>query len=266
MPVDLGVLLHEVHMGAKYAHIAPGLVRRIAIDVLTRQPRITLKDAIRETRNKLHQIGGLYLPASMPYDRWLRELQETDDRPAVLRRIMAAHTSTRERLPQIETFFKRVLADIPPPARILDVACGLNPLCVPWMPLAANARYHACDIYADKMAFLGKALALLGLDAHAELRDVIANPPDTPVDVAFVLKTVPCLEQVDKQAGARLLDTIDARHIVLSYPTRGVGGKDVGMSRNYAAHFDALMAGRAGRVTRFDFDNELVFRIDREES
>ena len=53
---------------------------------------------------------------------------------------------------------------------MLDVACGLNPLAIPWMNLAPNATYHAIDIYEDMMRFLGKAVNLLGVQGNAEAR------------------------------------------------------------------------------------------------
>ena len=71
----------------------------------------------------------------------------------------------------------------------------------------------------------------------------------------------PCLEQVDKDAGQRLLDTIHARHVIVSYPTRSVSGRNVGMAQHYAERFAGLVAGRGWLVERFEFENELVFRL-----
>ena len=48
---------------------------------------------------------------------------------------MGYHSSTRERLPILEQFYARALADIPPARVVLDLACGLNPLALAWMPL-----------------------------------------------------------------------------------------------------------------------------------
>ena len=43
-------------------------------------------------------------------------------------------------------------------------------------------------------------MQLAGLDGRAEVRDVIHNPPQEPADLALLLKTLPCLEQVEKGA------------------------------------------------------------------
>jgi 16S rRNA (guanine(1405)-N(7))-methyltransferase len=117
------------------------------------------------------------------------------------------------------------------------------------------------DIYEDLARFLQAALQALGAAVKAEARDVLADCPTDEADVALLLKALPCLEQLDKTAGSAILDTINARHIVVSFPTQTVGGRDVGMRENYAARFEALAASKPWRVERIEFANELVFRV-----
>ena len=118
---------------------------------------------------------------------------------------MRNHASTRERLLVLETFFQETLKSIAPVHSILDVACGLNPLALPWMPVSAELSYLACDIYEDMVGFLNGFFAVVEVNGHAEVCDLIGQTPSQPVQVAFVLKTLPCLEQVDKNIAQRLL-------------------------------------------------------------
>lgn len=259
MPPPLDDLLAEIRSTSKYAHVSDALIRRIGARELT--VRRKFKEAVQETRNKLHQVGGLYQPGRMQYGAWLERIAAESPPDAALREAMSHHASTRERLPILESFYERVFDGLPPVRSVLDVACGLNPLAVRWMPLAPEATYFAVDVYADMMQFLGAALPMLGVRARCEVRDVIADCPHDPVDVALVLKTLPCLEQVDKDAGRRLLDTIRARCLIVSYPTRSVGGRNVGMAQRYSERFDALAAGRGWRIEHIEFENELVFRV-----
>lgn len=60
-----------------------------------------------------------------------------------------------------------------------------------------------------------------------------------------------------------LLDAVDAPVVVVSYPSRSLGGHAKGMAETYARHFATLAAGQPWRVTRFDFPTELVYRIER---
>jgi len=258
----LEALVAQVRQSRKYRAVAEPLVRRIGAAESRR--RRSLGEAVKATKNKLHQVAGLYFAGQPDYDGWLRQIaQATDEgaRRAALRAIMAQHASTRERLPILESFYQRVFADIAPVRSVLDLACGLNPLSLPWMPLAAGATYHAVDVYEDLVDFLQRALALLGAAGRAEVRDLLAGSPADEADVALLLKAIPCLEQLDPEAGAFILDTINVRHIVVSFPTRTVGGRDVGMRQAYAARFRALTAGRRWRVEPIVFAGELVFRV-----
>lgn len=258
---QLPALVAEIRRTPKYAPVCDALIARLGATELDK--RRTFKDAVQETRNKLHQVAGLYQDGRMRYAEWLDALNaEAGDRMPLLRRILSHHASTRERLTILDGFYSTVLAGLPPARSVLEIACGLNPLSIPWMPLAPGARYHAVDVYEDMMAFLQSALPLFGVDACCEARDVVYDVPGGEYDLALVLKTLPCLEQTDKDASRRLLDTIRARHIVVSYPTRSVGGREVGMAQTYAGRFEALTAGQGWRVTRFEFGNELVFRLD----
>jgi 16S rRNA (guanine(1405)-N(7))-methyltransferase len=81
------------------------------------------------------------------------------------------------------------------------------------------------------------------------------------VDVAFVLKTLPCLEQQGKGFAANLINRLHARYIIISYPLRTLGGSRKGLGATYEADFNRLADGRAWQVKRFEFSNELVFRV-----
>jgi 16S rRNA (guanine(1405)-N(7))-methyltransferase len=259
-------LVLAVQSSAKYAGVSEVFVRRVGAAELSK--RRSLKEAIKATKNKLHQVGGAYLEAAQDYPRWLATLQQAAAQgdPALrdaCRAIMARHASTRERLPILETFFAATLADIAPVQSVLDVACGLNPLAIPWMPLATGATYLACDIYTDMMDFIGAFLGLAGVDGRAFICDAVGEPPGQRAQVALILKTIPCLEQVSKAAGLRLLDAVRADYALISFPARSLGGRDKGMVAHYEARLGALLAERRWPVQRFEFETELAFLVDR---
>jgi 16S rRNA (guanine(1405)-N(7))-methyltransferase len=251
---------------ARYRQVDPGLVRSLAQDEVDR--RRSLKEAVKAVKDTLHQAGGAYLETKMAYAAWLEELHaayqeaEVSSRLA-LRKVMSHHASTRERLPILDDFYAACLGGLPPIRSVLDIACGLNPLAIPWMGLAPGASYHAVDIYQDMMAFLDAALAFMPVLHRVETRDVIAACPDQPVDLALVLKTIPCLEQIDKSAGERLLGAIQAQVMLVSFPLRSLGGREVGMAVNYEKHFLSIARNKPWKIERFSFSNELVFRVSR---
>lgn len=258
----LDELVAHIRRSRKYADVGEALVRRIGARELAKGR--TINAAVKATKNKLHQVGGLYFAAPPRYADWLRQIVAAPDdaaRRATLRRIMAHHTSTRERLPILEAFYARLFAEIGPVRSVLDLACGLNPLSLPWMPLAPAATYHAVDIYAELMRFVQSVFDVLGVSGRAEVGDISAECPGEHADVALLLKALPCLEQLDPSAVPRIMDTIKARHIVVSFPTHTVGGRDVGMRDSYAARFETLAAGRGWQARRLEFASELVYVI-----
>lgn len=257
-------LTSRVLQSSKYRHVSPDLIRAIGMAELEKRP--SLKAALKATKNKLHQVGGAYLDARPDYAKATALLQtavgdETALR-AACRSVMQWHTSTRERLPILDDFFAQTLAPLPPVASVLDVACGLNPLAWPWMPLDNTTQYIAYDIYADAIAFVNQFFQLAGVNGRAAVRDVVHHPPEEAVDLALVLKSLPCLEQLEHNASSRLLAALNARFLLISYPVASLGGRGKGMRANYAAHFEALAYGRSWRVRRFEFPTELAFLVE----
>lgn len=249
----------------KYQAIAPELVAAIARTELGKGR--SHKEAVKATKNQLHQSAAVYQSGRMEYAAWLAALGQSRpneaDRKPLLRQIMRAHASTAERLAILDDFYTRIFALLPPIHSVLDIACGLNPLALPWMALDPDATYHALDIFADQIDFLNRFFALSGVPGRAETRDVLSDCPTEPVDLALVLKTIPCLEQMEKDAGGRLLAQIQARFLVVSFPIRSLGGRQKGMETTYAARFADLTAGWDAAITRLDFASELVFVVER---
>jgi 16S rRNA (guanine(1405)-N(7))-methyltransferase len=176
---------------------------------------------------------------------------------------MAQHASTVERLAILPEFYRTVLADLPPIRSVLDLGCGLNPLALPWMGLPADVTYTCYDIDAGLVAFLNRFFALAGIDGHAEVRDVVSSPPREPADLALALKLLPTLDQIERDAGATLLRALQASHILVSFPSRSLCGREKGMAQNYEARFLALAEHEGWPVQRFAFATEIAFLVRR---
>jgi 16S rRNA (guanine(1405)-N(7))-methyltransferase len=241
-------LVARVTASRKYRNLDPALVRRIAAEEAAKPG-----DRVKAVRTRLHQAVCAYQVGEPRYDRWLAALSSAPDLKPVCLDIMRSHASTRERLPILDRFYAEAM---PPNATsVVDVGCGLNPLAIPWMHLAPNARYHAYDVDADLIAFLNEALPLLGVDGRAELLDAAATPEqiEPGADVALVLKLLPLLPD----DGASLLATLTARTLVVSFPTRTIGGARKGFARTYEERYAAVLRGR-----KIELPGELAFVVD----
>jgi 16S rRNA (guanine(1405)-N(7))-methyltransferase len=263
----LDELVVAVRMSPKYRSICEALIRNIGSQELAK--RRPLKEAIKATKNALHQVSGAYLGHRIDYAAGLERLKEAarsadnvDWRDAC-RALMSLHSSTRERLPILDQFYATTLADLAPIRSILDIACGLNPLAIPWMPLAPDVEYHAFDICEAMTGFLNEFFTLAGRHGRAHAADVTQSCPPQKAEVALILKSLPCLMQIDDSAGLRLLESIQADHLLVSFPVHSLGGKSKGMVRHYEARFQELVADRNWKVKRFEFSTELAFLVTR---
>ena len=252
---------------SKYEHIQPELVESLAARELAkgRKP----KDAIKEVSAKLHQIGAAYFKLSPQYAHWLDELAQLPNDPlsedvrAFCLQAMQAHSSTAERLPILSEFYGDILAPLGPLESVYDLACGLNPLALPWMPLQAGARYYGCDIFSDLIAFDNAFLQHCGLKAHLDAADAFHTKFKQPVQVAFLLKSLPCLEQLEKGAAGALLEAVPAQYLLVSYPIRSLGGRSKGMRQTYTAQFEALTADKKWKISKHEFSSELAFLVEK---
>lgn len=268
--IRLDDVLARVAVSRRYRHVDEVVVRRLAIEEIAKSSNVA--DAEKRTKRRLHQIFGAYTGQPDYPQRLLALAGAIDGDDAapvreVCRAAMAVHVSTRERLPILDRFYTELFAITGVPSTICDVACGLNPLAVPWMDLPAGARYVACDIDSQLVGFVAASLDLFGVSALAELRDVVTSPPSFDADIALLLKSVPCLDQQDPGAAGRVLAGLRARHIVVSFPSQSIGGRPKGMARTYRTRFAALLdelGWQDRRVGELDLPGELVFVIEGE--
>ncbi len=278
-PQDLGDQLDRVlnllQATRKYRFVCPSLVKAIASAELVKGR--SLKETIKETKSKLHQSAAVYIRQNLDYDNALLRLQEAvrthqyeedarghvsrDFARPLLRQFMAAHTSTYERLPLLEEFYQQIFARLPSVSSVLDIACGLHPLARPWMPLAPDRPYFAVDVFADQIDFLNRYFCVMGYAGEAVQYNVLEELQAPAADVAFLLKTLPCLEQIEVGAGRRLLHAIDAPLLVVSFPGHSLSGRKRGMAQHYAAFFEAIAAGSGWHVESLAYPSEEVYIV-----
>ena len=263
MSVDLEALTAEVRSSSRYRAVSPALVSSVVQAELRKQH--SRKETVKAAKSKLHQMVGVFLDSKLNYLQALEGLRVAAGDPPAFRvccsALMERHTSTRERLPMLDEFYRAIFDRLGPVHSILDLGCGLNPLAIPWMPLADGCSYHAYDVHADLIQFLTVALPLTGVDGGAQMADLTQETVERPADLALLLKCLPTLDQLESAAGTRLLTTLRAKQMVISFPLRSLGGHERGMRGNYTARFQQLIAGQPWQVERLEFPTELVYVV-----
>jgi len=241
-------------------------VRRVAARELARHP--DRKAAVKATKRRLHQVYGAF-EEGIDYEAVLKGLQrayQTGSQEvikATCREALALHSSTRERLPDLEQFYSQILAATGRPQSILDLGCGLNPLALPWMNLAPGARVIALDIDAARVDLLNGYLLLAGFPPLARCQDILSQVPDEAADLALLLKMSPTLERQEPGSTVRLLRQLQTDWAVVSFATRSLGGQSKGMLKAYQQTFLTAIKAEPWAVTRLAFASELVFVVRR---
>ncbi len=262
---DVPTIVQQIRAKKKYQHVDPELITFIASSEIKKYR--TLKETVKATANTLHQIAWAYLPQQPDYAAHLQELANLPqdihaaESRSFCERVMQEHTSTRERLPILTEFYCTLFKDIQPVRSILDLACGFNPLAFSWMPLEKEARYSAFDIFQDMASFLQNFFDHFHIAGRAAVDNLLSQPPQEDGQVALLLKTLPCLEQAEKDSARHLLRSVRAQYFCVSFPVCSIGGKEKGMLINYSQQFESLLDDLDWSYEKFLFRSELAYRV-----
>jgi 16S rRNA (guanine(1405)-N(7))-methyltransferase len=257
-------LAAQILSSAKYRGLDPALVRRFTAEAAGRFA--DRGRAAKYARRKLHQAYGAFLAGS-PAQAVTGVTEAVQSGRLPLREAalaaMRSHVSAAERAQWLDPFGEQIGQWSGSPRSVADLACGLGPLAIPWLPLAADASYWACEIDARLVAALAGLGAVMPAAITAVTRDLVSSPPELRADLALLLKTVPTLEQQRPGASARLLAGLDCAHVVMSLPRTSLGG------RQYADDADALarqVTGGTGYAVRGTaaFGNEVLYLLEPE--
>ena len=267
MPEELDPkkLAEEIAATKKAKHMDPGLIQQ----VLSRELRNakSRKEVVKNVKSKLYQVSGAFRNDNLDYADLSEKLENiTPDTPddelkAVCLEILHTHASTRERMEILDEFYAEIFRDMPQPRTICDLACGLNPLTIPWMPLEPGYRYEAYDLFSDMSALINCFFEKRGIDGFAGQANLLYGLPGGPYDLIYLFKTIPCLEQIDKYGGRHLLSQMAyaARYAAVSFPGASLSGKEKGMPRNYEVHFMNIVDEDAWEIRKVRFPTELLF-------
>ena len=268
LPEDkVNAFIAKVQESPKYAQLDTTLVKQIATEELCNQK--DEKTALKKTRTRLHRLAGAFITTKLDYTKWkdiFKDIPENNQeaRNEAAKQMMKVHASTHERLPFLESFFQQALTSIAPVHSVLDLACGLNPLAIPWMPLAEDSLYYACDVVKPMLSFIENYFALTKQNGNVYSCNLLTEIPSQKVELAIMLKLLPILDQVDPKASKRLFESIQANHFLISYPSKSLGGREKGMKQTYAQHFARLVEGESfSSIQHFEFPNETVCLISK---
>lgn len=262
---DVAALVTAVKQSKKYHDTHEETIRELAVAALRHYKKP--KQALKAVRAQLHSIMAPYLgdPVYDAATARLTAVFATQD-PLQIKRacrdILHDHLSTQERLPILDDFYREIFRVTGKPGSLLDIACGLNPLAFPWMDLPTTTHFHAYDIHEPRIAFINHYFALQGLAPLAKVQDVALHFPQETADLALFLKEMPRFARNYGELGRPLLESLNVRWLVISFPAVSThGGRNL-VSR-YRDFMHQLIAGHNWPITELLFPGELVFCIQK---
>lgn len=251
--------LDKLLQSKKYRDVCPDTVRRIWAECEARYKKP--KDADKAAREALHGITGAFLTpadAAACADS-LRDWAALDRPDALLAEALRRHASTRERLPlhAMDALYGRIFEITGRPGRVLDLACGVNPIYLG----ARGYDVTGVDISASAVGLVNGFGASCGAPVRAVCADLLCDGgiPAERFDVAQMFKVLPLLERQRTGAAARVMDAVNAAFIVASFPTRTLGGRNVGMAGHYADWMATHPPDNRAVAGQFETDNELFY-------
>ena len=244
----------------KYAAICPALVARICAEETPKYRQE--KQRVQAAKNRLHQIYGAFLQgeALRRAEKELAALErgETGLREAS-RAVLALHTSMAERLPALPALYSFLREQLGGITSVQDIGCGLHPFGLPTLACPALTAYHAYDIDLRQVALINRFLVCAGLAPLAQTLDAVAAVPDAVTDAAFLMKLLPVLEAQRRGRAQAILRDVRAHRLVVTFPTKSLGGREKGMAASYAAAFEAGLDDTLRIDARQVFGSELVY-------
>lgn len=244
-------LFEKLSASKKYRDVCPDTIKRILGECARKYKKD--KDIEKAAREKLHGITSAFM-TEREYKNALKLAEDGD-----LESLLSCHASTRERLPlaDMDAAYDRIFEETGNPGSILDLACGMNPIYLKHR--LPDARIVGVDISGQSMAVIGAAC-----DAEIRHGDLLCEGsiPRERFDVCLLFKILPLLDRQESGSADRVLMEIDAKFIVVSFPTRTLGGRNVGMAENYGKWMDNHMPANRSVKAKFETGNELFYILE----
>ncbi len=262
MGTDAKEIIENIASSKKYRPLYGKTIARVVNDCLKRYP---MKQTEKSARNLLHQIWGAYFKTRPNLKRTLAILKEQliagGDLKESLLKVLQLQSSIKERAPILDNFYRKIFEVTGKPKTIIDWACGLNPLSWPWMDLPKNCCYLGFDIDKEQNDFLNQVFKLANKNSFkAELGDILTD--DSPsADVVFLFKILPLLEHQQKGVSLEILKKMPAKFLVVSFPTKSIGGKQKNMVDFYSKQFHDLVRNQPWQIEKILFPTELIFIV-----
>ncbi|MCL2321544.1 MAG: hypothetical protein FWC47_05475 [Oscillospiraceae bacterium] len=218
--------VNTIKASKKYNSICDETIIRISENEMKKNK--SDKEIIKSVKTKLYQISGAFIS-----DDSIKFIYKNYELSKSFPMVEALHSSTAERISFAKEMYRDIFSVTGDECSILDIGCGLNPFFLGNMKKLYGGKYFATDINLKLIKLLNIFFASTNIDGHAFPNDVLYKVPDIHVENVFLFKILPLFEQQQKGSSKRIIEEIDSEYFTITFPTKTLSGKNVGMKNFY---------------------------------
>lgn len=186
-------------------------------------------EIIKSARKDLRKCYGLFRQDSIKTDLF-KDLLKNPRNKTLTEKVLAVHSSTRERLPYYEELYQKIFTVTGKPKVILDLGCGANPFSLMFMKV--NAVYYAYDISRTEIDQINTFFKAVKQKGVAEIMDITKEVEFPKADLALLFKITDVIDQGRGHKGTEeVIKRLPTRFVVVSFPTLTMNGKPMNAPR-----------------------------------
>lgn len=254
--------LGNILSSKNYRDICPDTVKRVFEGKLPLYK--SLKEADKAARASLHQITGAFMTAEEVHQAGKMAAEYAAGNEEALEKTLMLHSSTRERKNSWREMYAKAFEAIGSvPESVIDLACGLNPIALGALGVKKVRGY---DIQGGAINAVNAWAEAAGWDIRGECADLLCNIEFEKAELALMMKLLPLLDRQRSGAAVEMLEKCPAEHVLVTFPTRTLGGRNVGMEEQYSAWMDENTPACHEVMTRFIVDTELCYVLKRRDA
>ena len=219
-------------------------------------------------RQKVHNVIAPYLEDIDYVNEFQKasDLQQRSVSPAQVKtwatELMQKHASTRERLPHLDEFCAYLTPYTDQATLVLDLACALDPLMLPWLHLPPDCKFVAYDVNKPRIDLLNAFFSISWPNATAIQKDILLSPPSDHANCVLLLKEAHRLEKRQPGSSRRLFEQLQADVLIVSLPAEDLSGHH-SLTEYHSRLIRDAIGPNPWPVVQSQIGNELIFVIEK---
>lgn len=215
------------------------------------------KELKKIIRKKLRVIHGSFAVKKISDYKKKKILDLIKKDPSNADLALDIHRSCRERLP----YYQELYDFIKIKDSVLDIGCGLNGFSYPYFK--KNIFYKGIDVNEEELSFVKQYFEQEKINGVLENLDLTNKDNIEKIglesekfECVFLLKTLDTLESIERNISEKIMKIIKSKKIVVSFPTRTLGGKKLISSER--TWFKKIKKENYNTST-YEIDNEIFY-------